>query len=438
MATLSTARRAKPALRAFCFLSAVALVVTACGGSAAPTTSTMSPGTTTTEPADTVAPATTASAPTTSSPATTIALPTTTNEPSLTYTVAGQGTGAVSPLPGSDGMLGSGCTPGPGALTDGIWFGWIDAVVGAGVSFDLACLAAGDPAIAGNSNPALRDIVVASAATVHRADGSMLDFSSFAPSDDPLWVYINNGLATEFAYPTINITMDPGAQAWIEADVNLPNGGGCCGEMYTGTPSPDEPWSPAGLPADGVYGLDLTVDYAANALVVQIRKFVSCDERPEICIADYREGDLALEWDGHLSRTIPLDNQLTVRLMGIQFDPAIATDIPQGIEGDGTAFSTLLADSGAAFEKWIRPELDAGSSYEDITTMIVEHAGDESFPFVVSRCCGDDWGPAAYRGPHGIELIAWLYEPNDFLGPSQLVVHNGKPILIMDAGRFAG
>lgn len=77
---------------------------------------------------------------------------------------------------------GSGCTPGPGDLPDGRWFGLIDATTGDSIEFDLACWFSGDAAdeaaaeddeeapnngyYVRNENPALRTVDVAADADV--------------------------------------------------------------------------------------------------------------------------------------------------------------------------------------------------------------------------------------------------------------------------------
>jgi hypothetical protein len=43
-------------------------------------------------------------------------------------------------LPGSGDWLGSGCSPGSGALPDGIWWGYISDLSQSSLTFDLACL----------------------------------------------------------------------------------------------------------------------------------------------------------------------------------------------------------------------------------------------------------------------------------------------------------
>ena len=106
----------------FTAIAAIALTVVACTGASTPTTEQESPTTSTT----TDAPSTSTTDPASS-----------TTVPATTTTGAG----------GDDGAEGSGCTPGPGALADGEWFGFVVASDDADLEFDLACWFTGDAAV---------------------------------------------------------------------------------------------------------------------------------------------------------------------------------------------------------------------------------------------------------------------------------------------------
>lgn len=428
MAVTPTVRRARLTWRATTLLGVLVLIGAACGGAAETTTTTpvSDSSSTTAAPVVTTAPTTTQEV-TTTAPA----VP--------TYAVASHGAGAVAALAGSDGMLGSGCVPGEGPLPDGIWFGWADKD-GTGITFDLACLADETPPVATNSNPTLRDVEPVADLAVRHRDGSTETWAEWSPTTEPVWVYINHSLATEIAYPTMDITIDTGDDAaWTEASVSLPVGGGCCGEMYRGPVSPADDWPASGLPADGVYGVDMTVDLANNDLVFDIRKFILCSERPDLCISDYVDEDVALNHEDAITRRVALDEDLTVRLMGIHVDPTIDPTAVLGIEGPGEAFARLLEDNAAAFEAWVAPQLAAGDDYQDIYEELVTlGADDPTFPYTQSMCCDADWSPLIYRGPLGVELVEWLFEPNGFIGPTQLEIVDGLPVLTIDGGRIAG
>jgi len=106
-------------------IAAIALTLVACTGASTSTTE-QEPPTTSTSPTTTDAPSTstTEAAPSTTAPAT-----------------------ATTSPGGNDGAEGSGCTPGPGALPDGEWFGFVVASDDAELEFDLACWFTGDAAV---------------------------------------------------------------------------------------------------------------------------------------------------------------------------------------------------------------------------------------------------------------------------------------------------
>lgn len=107
--------------------------------------------------------------------------------------------------------LGSGCTPGPGPLPDGVWFGWIEFAETdeTRISFDLSCYHGGpsEGEWYTNTNPTLRNVPVATGADVFSSlhDGRVsYDRWLRNPCRDLLltqchgaWLYINDGLATQ-------------------------------------------------------------------------------------------------------------------------------------------------------------------------------------------------------------------------------------------------
>lgn len=124
-----------------------------------------------------------------------------------------------------DGVAGSGCTPGDGPLSDGVWFGYANALSAGSLDFDLACAWSGQAAVdqaaitgdslgaaaffVTNENAAGRTITPSADAVgwplVAGNNPSRLNYSNFAttPTDTgaplplPVWVYINSGQATE-------------------------------------------------------------------------------------------------------------------------------------------------------------------------------------------------------------------------------------------------
>lgn len=109
------------------------IVLAACsgGGSEDTTTSTTTPADTTTS---TSRPTTTTNPPPT----------TTTTEAATTTLPTASTTTAVDVL----APEGSGCTPGAGALPDGLWYGQVADFDADGIAFDLACWFSGDAATA--------------------------------------------------------------------------------------------------------------------------------------------------------------------------------------------------------------------------------------------------------------------------------------------------
>lgn len=222
----------------FVVVGVFALIVGACNGAADGTSTTTPASTTTTAAPSTTTPtATTVPAETTTTEApTTVATTTTTQAPTTTAITAGPflteqplSLAPPAPLPGSAGASGSGCAPGAGPLPDGIWFGFVPAIVGNELDFDLACFYFGDIAYdegeadgeevnndyyIRNQNPTIRTVAVAADAvvwTLGTFDGvgehSEVPYSDW-PAPGPsyiecpgdfclVWLYVNDGEVTE-------------------------------------------------------------------------------------------------------------------------------------------------------------------------------------------------------------------------------------------------
>jgi len=162
-------------------------------------------------------------------PTTTTATPTTTTGDAV-YRVASTELSPPAPMTGvSDGASGSGCSPGPGLLPDGIWFG-LAMERGETIEFDLACLYFGDiawekAAEVGEEAPndvwivndssvfrsqPLADGIVVWAVTGDASEGLMQityqqwlseqsTYTMCPGSSCPVWLYVNSGVATEIA-----------------------------------------------------------------------------------------------------------------------------------------------------------------------------------------------------------------------------------------------
>ena len=213
--------RVKPAIALL-----VLVLLSGCAGSVDSTT------TTTAATSTSVAPETTASAPTTTTAPTIAVAPTTPTVPTTTtsrgpYEVGVPEFYPLSALPGSDGASGSGCSPGAGALPDGVWFGYVLAKSAADIDFDLSCFYFGDIAYTKgaedgeevnndyyvrNINPTLRAIPVAPAAAVWEIETGSVGFLNVPFSGWPVdpagyiacpsdwcgvWLFVNGGDVTE-------------------------------------------------------------------------------------------------------------------------------------------------------------------------------------------------------------------------------------------------
>jgi hypothetical protein len=122
------------------------------------------------------------------------------------------GSGGSGDLPQVDGYgpVGSGCSPGPGALPDGWWFGYPSSAPSAGGSFgfDLACYRyeemadvehGHDDVVVTNENTTLRTVTVAADATFTCSTviGDQEMPSCNAALQDGVWVRIQGGTAAK-------------------------------------------------------------------------------------------------------------------------------------------------------------------------------------------------------------------------------------------------
>jgi hypothetical protein len=159
-----------------------------------------------------------------------MAVPTTTTTPAPIVFVAGDPPLAPPPaLPESGGASGSGCSPGAGALPDGVWFGSVVDRSADSVQFDLACFYFLDAATAEcsedgepvdndycvtNENPTLRSVAIGPDVPVHTlllaTEGPIelipVPFAEWPPANTYqvcprdfclVWLYVNGGEVTE-------------------------------------------------------------------------------------------------------------------------------------------------------------------------------------------------------------------------------------------------
>ena len=183
----------------------LALLLAACGDDAVlPTGASSTTGAEEPTTPTTAAPTTAPTTPTTAAPTTAPATTTTTTAPATTTTAAVYylvDTSDFFPdvFPGSNGAHGSGCvTPGFSALPNGVWFGFVEAIAGGNLTFDLACFWTGTPA----------------------CDAQMDDGFAANPSEC-LDYYIQNNVTTTFSVP-----LAADARVWyvnmLSGDVSSP------------------------------------------------------------------------------------------------------------------------------------------------------------------------------------------------------------------------
>lgn len=201
-------------------MAATALFLASCSGTSPAATTTVAgdavPVTDVTVTTSTTEPSTVAS----STSSTTRAGSSTTTEPTSTTTTASAATRFVPPDPFVSPMAtaaggGSGCSPGPGALPDGVWFGFVDGTTDTTIEFDLACFRSCDPGSGvriGNENSNIRTVPVQSNAEViaeERGGPGWRDaFEKWKDYEDVglhtmVWIYINDGEVTHIVQPTV-------------------------------------------------------------------------------------------------------------------------------------------------------------------------------------------------------------------------------------------
>lgn len=400
-------------------LACVLLVATACGEAAPDTTDTVEPDSTH---------STTAPNGVTSS----------SSGEAATTVPSGWSVAALSSDPrvalGSDGALGSGCSPGTDRLPDGVWFGWLEDAGSSHVEFDLACLWPGraEPAVSNDSSQ-IREVNVADGAVVY-VDGSPEPYARWSPEETsvdnapglpestPYWLFVNDGEVTEMAgYP------EP--VAWALSDEGWPDDlvPGCCATETSAPASPEAPLPLAGLPADGFYaasspGLKYWTTHQPGSYDIEISKWVTCADRPELCLPDWAENDVSSDPNAPTAVVdVPLDAETMVVVSPIFSEAALV--------GNGAAFSELIDDIAVS----LAPLGDPVEDWEEISESIQSSASDPDFPFGIapSPDSTDDW-PLGYRGPGGTYLTIagnpWM----------TLEIRDGVPILYIHAGLVAG
>lgn len=393
-------------------------VLAGCAGNTSETTTTTSAATTTAAPVST----TTAPVATT---ATTLASSTTTTTASLetrVFTVELLGLVPEEPF-GTGTALGSGCSPGTDQLPDGVWFGWMDQAGQSSIDFDLACFygARLEPAIQ-NESGRIRTLALDPSARVFPGGAGSISYDAWVPSDDPVWLFVNDREVTEIAAYDQPIRWAYSTTAWPEG--MFP---GCCDGGTVAPASPSAPWPDEGWPADGFY--DVWIAGEGDGYVdVEIVRWYDCDDRPDLC-AEWWVGDEVSSdpLEERLLRRIDFEEDLTVVIAPIaQGDDAV-------LVGDGVAYRDLLGGLQDAIEQYVgEDQFDGWANDPDWIDAVSQDPG---FPFGPVLFEGDEIGYWGFRGPGG-SMLSWSAGDNWWW--HVLEVREGKPILYVHAGIIAG
>ena len=362
---------------------------------------------------------------------TTIPTTSTTTTPSIDvlWTVDKFGRNPLEPL-GTSPAAGSGCSPGTDQLPDGIWFGWVTDFGTSRIEFDLACLWPGRlEAAVSNDAARVRTLRTATNALIYLGQTKPVSYTAWStqgvavatirnapglPDTTPFWVFVNDGVVTEVAEYPSPISWSRSASAWPDL---FP---GCCDGGTVAPPSPIAPWPEQGWPVDGFYDA-YPDEEAASHYVLTIRRYLSCRDHPAVCPEWWTNDEVFADPElPGLRRTLRFDEDLTVVIMPLFGEsPAIV--------GGGIAFRDLRADLTDAIDEWnvdVDEALGWPTEWGDITA-------DPSSPFGIAVWPGDEDGPLGYRGPGGsyLTLDYWWHV---------LEIRNGRPVLYVHAGLFAG
>lgn len=228
----------------------------------------------------------------------------------------------------------------------------------------------------------------------------------------------------------------------------------CCSVQTTGPVSPVGDLPIDGWPRDGFY--DVSVERIRDELQLTVRRWVACSERPDLDCGDLPDGateDTRIVGDpaSQVSSQAPIA-EFRVVLIPIQTFDSVEV---RAIEGRPGAFASLLTEGlDPAYRTWAYEPMLAGAAVEDVWADLVARSEQPEFPFGLDWCAGSRWcsGPVAYRGPHGVALLAnplyggdvgldrWPPGRNGLYGWSDvtLELRDGAPILYLWAGQIAG
>jgi hypothetical protein len=235
----------------------------------------------------------------------------------------------------------------------------------------------------------------------------------------------------------------------------------CCSQQTTGPLSPEGPLTVERWPADGFYDVEVTRRAGAlEDLVVTLRRWVACTERPDLACGDLPDGhteDTRIVGDpaSEVVRVVPIE-EVGVVVVPIHSPIAEPTDPdpggPLALRGEPGALATLLAARlDPAYLRWVtRPLLD-GQPADAVLDALAEGSDDPAFPFSDNDALGLGIGMPSFRGPFDTSLIAvpgaisapldrWPPGHNGLYGWTDvtLEVRDSAPILYLWAGQIAG
>jgi hypothetical protein len=257
-----------------------------------------------------------------------------------------------------------------------------------------------------------------------------------------------NGIPCETAYPASDVaaywgdplptglTPGPGS-GWRPSDRVAPVTAACCSMNHNGPASPPLPPESGGFPDDGAYSVAVhRQEGHTDSLEFEIRRWLPCSEQPDQCGPDVFPGDVYVDREHSVTRTIILDEGLLVVIRPIACSvDGTWTEVP--IEGDGTAFGALLRRVDAAVMEIIAPIYGTDA-------VATAGAVDPTFPYGPVPCEDLGW-VIGYRGPESSYLTDGWYSIFEGDQPSWMYgwwytveVIDGAPVLYVWAGQIAG
>lgn len=235
----------------------------------------------------------------------------------------------------------------------------------------------------------------------------------------------------------------PGS-GWRPTSRKAPVGAACCSANHNGPESPPLPPESGPFPDDGAFELSVERQQGDTELQLKIRRWLPCSDRPDLCSPDLFPGDVYTDPDNSASRTVALDEALTVVItpIGRTID---GSWVDNAIEGNGAALAALLRRMDATVTMIAEPAYGAGQDIDSDFRAI--GAADPTFPYGPTP--GQEWF-LSYRGPEDTYLTPGFYAVLSWkdIGRDEpswmydwwcsLEIIDGTPVLYIWAGQIAG